>query len=140
MNPLLIKLVVISLCAVCKLIGELWWHNAQRFIMPIILMAGIDLVLHSWWLGALCLPMIGALCLGYKTFGPSDGFNRAVWLLLICVTAGLGLTLDHHIAWYLYAPYCIIGAVWGGITRLWWNVIIAPISGAIIGSIIFLVR
>lgn len=140
MNPLLIKLLVVSACAVCKLIGELWWHNAQRFIMPVIIMIGIDIILHSFYLGILCLPMIAPLCMGYSTYGKSDGFNRAVWLMLICLIAGLGLTILHHISWFIYIPWVILSAIWGGVTRMWWNVIIAPISGLIIGSIILLVR
>ena len=140
MPLLLIKLIALGSCAACKLVGELWWHNAQRFIMPPVLALCICLVLHSWWLGLLCLPMIGPLCMGYKDYGKSDGFDRAVWLLLICVAAGLGLFLTKHLAWYFYAPYCILGAVWGGVTRQWLNLVIAPISGLIIGSIILLVR
>ena len=90
---MLVQLIVLSSCAVCKLIGELWWHNAQRFIMPVILAVGLCIALKSFWLGLLCLPMIAPLCMGYKDYGKSDGFDRAVWLLLICVAAGLGLKL-----------------------------------------------
>jgi len=84
--------------------------------------------------------MIAPLCMGYKDYGSSDGFARAMWLFLVCVGAGLGLFLTGHLAWYFYFPYCILGAVWGGVSRKWWNGIIAPISGALIGSIIFLVH
>ena len=140
MPLLIVKLIVLGSCAVCKLIGELWQHNLQRFVMPVILAIGICIILHSFWLGFLDLPMIGALCMGYKDYGSSDGFARAMWLFLVCVGAGLGLFLTGHLAWYFYFPYCILGAVWGGVSRKWWNVIIAPISGALIGSIIFLVH
>jgi hypothetical protein len=137
---LTVQLIVLSSCAACKLIGELFYHNAQRFIMPIILAIGICIVLHSFYLGFLVLPMIAPLCMGYNDYGPSDGFDRAVWLLLICVAAGIGLALTGHLSWWLYVPWCILGAVWGGVTRMWWNVIIAPISGAYIGLLIFLVH
>ena len=137
---LTVQLIVLSSCAVCKLIGETIQHNFQRFIMPVILAVGICIVLHSLWLGFLVLPMIAPLCMGYKDYGPSDGFARAFWLLLICVAAGLGLALTGHLSWWLYVPYCILGAVWGGVTRSWLNLIIAPFSGALIGSIIFLVH
>jgi len=140
MNPLEIKLLVISLCAVCKLVGELWWHNAQRYIMPVICCIGIDFVIHSWWIGFLCLPMIAPLCMGYSVYGKSDGLDRAVWLMLICVAEGLGLTICHHLSWFYYVPWVILAAIWGGVTRAWLNLVIAPISGLIIGSIIFLVR
>ena len=137
---MLIQLIVLSSCIVCKLVGELWWHNAQRFFLPVILAIGICLVLHSWWLGFLVLPMIAPLCMGYSTYGKSDGFDRAVWLMLICMAAGLGLFLLHHLVWYFYFPWCILAAVWGGVTRMWLNIVIAPISGAIIGSLILMVR
>ena len=141
MNELLIiKLTVLSLCAVCKLVGELWWHNAQRFIMPVIIAVGVCLVLHSWWLGALVFPMIAPLCMGYSAYGKSDGFDRAVWLMLICVAEGLGLAILHHLSWFYYVPWVILAAVWGGVTRMWWNVIIAPISGIIIGLLILFVK
>jgi hypothetical protein len=78
--------------------------------------------------------------LGYSTYGKSDGFDRAVWLMLIAVAAGLGPALTGHLSWFLYVPWCIVCAIWGGVTRMWWNVIIAPISGLIIGSIIFMVH
>lgn len=140
MEYLTVKLIVLVSCAACKLIGELWWHNAQRFIMPVVIMIGINLIIHSWYLGALCLPMIAPLCMGYSTYGKSDGFDRAVWLMLICLVAGLALTIFHHLPWIFYVPWVILSAVWGGVTRAWWNVIIAPISGIIIGLIILFVR
>lgn len=140
MELLIVKLIVISLCAGCKLIGELWWHNAQRFIMPVIIAIGVSIVTHTWWLGATCLPMIGVICLGYKDYGPSNGLDRGAWMAVICAVAGLGSLIAGHLAWYYYFPYFVLGGAWGSVTRNWWNVIIAPISGFIIGSIIFLVH
>lgn len=135
-----VEIVVLISCAICKLIGELWWHNAQRFIIPTIIAIGICVVLHSYWLGLLALPMIAPLCFGYKTYGNSDGFNRAVWLMMIVLFEGLLLSIFHHLSWFLYVPWVILSAVWGGVTRMYWNVIIAPLTGIIIGSIILFVR
>jgi len=135
-----LKIAVIIMCAGLKLWGELAWHNAQRFIMPVILGIGIALITGVWWTSFLVLPMIAPLCMGYSVYGKSDGFDRAVWLFLICVAAGLGLLVTHHLVWYFYAPYCVLGAVWGGISRQWLNLVIAPISGALIGSLVCLVR
>jgi hypothetical protein len=140
MNELLaIKLIVLGSCAALKLCGELFWVEGQRFVIPVILAIGICIVLHSW-VGALVLPMIAPLCMGYKDYGKSDGFDRGMWLFLICLTAGLGLTILHHLAWYFYIPYCLVGGIWGATTRGLWNVIIAPLSGALIGSMIFLLH
>ncbi len=135
-----IKLAVLISCAICKVIGELWQHNFQRFLMPVIIALGVSLVSHVWWLGFTCLPMIGFLCMGYKDYGKSDGFARGAWLAVICASAGLGCVISGHLAIYMYLPYVALGGVWGGVTRSWWNVIIAPISGLIIGSLIFLIH
>lgn len=140
MSLLLIKIVVEICCAVCKLVGELWWHNAQRFIMPIILGIGVSVITHVWWLGFTVFPSIGVICLGYKDYGKSDGFDRGAWLAVICAVIGLGCVIFNHLAWYLYIPYIVLGGIWGGVTRNWWNVIIAPISGLIIGSMIWFVH
>lgn len=135
-----IKLAVLLICAVCKLIGELWWHNSQRYIMPVVLGIGVSLVTGVWWLGFTVLPMIIGLVLGYKTYGKSNGFDRGAWLAVICVLAGLGCVILHHLAWYFYVPYFVLGGIWGGISRNWWNVIVAPITGLLIGSLILLVH
>jgi len=78
--------------------------------------------------------------LGYSTYGKSDGFDRSVWLMLIVVAAGLGSALTGHLSWFLYAPLVIFAAIWGGVTRNWLNLIIAPISGLIIGAMILLIH
>lgn len=137
---LILEIVVVLLCGVCKLIGELWWHNAQRYIMPVMLGVTASIVSHVWWLGFCMLPMIGPLVVGYSVYGKSDGFDRGMWLFSICFVAGLGLVISQHVVWYFYIPYCILAGIWGGVSRRWWNVVIAPISGMLIGSIILFVR
>lgn len=140
MNELLIvKLTVLSLCAVLKLIGELWWHNAQRWILPAVLGIGVSVVSGIWWLGILVYPCCGVIDLGYKDYGPSDGFDRGCWLFMILVVSGLGCLIFHHLSWMFYIPWCILGGIWGATTRNLWNFIIAPITGIIIGSMILFV-
>jgi len=140
MEFLVIKLAIESIAGTCKFIGELFWHDAQRFILPIFYAIAVSIVSHTWWLGFTVLPMIGALCLGYKDFGKSDGFARGMWLFLIGLTAGLGPVLTHHLSWFVYVPFCIICGIWGATTRGLWNVIIAPISGALIVSMIWFIH
>ena len=108
--------------------------------MPVIMCIAVSIISHTWWLGLCVLPMIAPLCMGYKTYGSSDGFDRAVWLMLICLVEGLGLALLHHLSWFVYIPWVILAAAWGGVTRAWLNLIIAPISGAIIGLLIIFVH
>ena len=139
-----IKLAVVILCAICKLVGELWWHNAQRFIMPLILGIGISLVSHVWWLGLTVLPVIGVIVEGYgdkswfkHIFG--DASARGMWLFLICMVVGLGSVITHHLSLWFYIPWCLLGGIWGATTRVLNNKIIAPITGALIGSIIWFI-
>lgn len=135
-----LKLIVISICAVCKLIGELSWHNAQRYVMPLIFSIAVSTVSHVWWLGFTTLPMIAGLVEGYKVYGESDGFDRAMWLMVIAILMGIGPCIAGHLSWYVYAPYCVLCAIWGGVTRKWLNLVIAPISGALLGSIILFIH
>ena len=137
---LIVKISIEVIGAICKLIGELAWHNAQRFIMPICYAIAVSIVSHTWYLGFLVLPMIGPLCLGYKDFGSSDGFGRGMWLFLIGLTAGLGPVLTHHLSWFVFVPFCVICGVWGATTRALWNVLIAPISGLLIVSMIWFIH
>lgn len=137
---LIVKLTVISLCAVLKLIGELWWHNAQRWILPAVLGAGVSIATGVWWLGILVYPCAVTIDLGYKTYGPSNGFDRGAWLAVICVVAGLGCAILHHLSLVLYVPYFTLGGIWGGVTRNWLNLVIAPLTGTLIGSLVFLVH
>ena len=137
---LLIKISVEIIGAVCKLIGELCFNIAQRFIMPSLYAIAVSIVGHCWWLGITTLPMIAAICMGYKDYGKSDGFARGMWLFLIGVAAGLGPCLTHHLSWFIYVPFCIICGIWGATTRGLWNVIIAPISGALIVSMIWFIH
>ena len=136
----LVQAIVLISCMACKLVGELWWHNAQRFIMPVILLIGVSIITHVWWAGFLVLPMIAFIVEPYTLYGESDGFDRAVWLMLIVLAEGLGLAILHHLSWFFYIPWVILTAVWGGVTRKWWNVIIAPLSGLIIGLLILKVH
>ena len=137
---LIVKLSIEIIGAICKLVGELSQHNFQRFFMPVCYAIAVSIVGHCWWLGITTLPMIAAICLGYKDFGPSDGFGRGMWLFLIGVTAGLGPALTHHLSWWIFVPFCIVCGIWGATTRALWNVIIAPISGALLMAMIWFIH
>jgi hypothetical protein len=140
MQFLILKLSIEVIGAVCKLIGELWWHNSQRFIMPVCYGIAVSIVSHTWWLELTVLPMIGTISLGYKDFGTSDAFDRGMWLFLIGITAGLGPALTHHLSWFVLVPFCVICGVWGATTRGLWNVIIALVSGLLLMSLIWFIH
>jgi hypothetical protein len=84
--------------------------------------------------------MMGALILGYKDYGPSNGFDRGAWLFVITVLSGLGPLLFHHLSWVVFFPICIIAGVWGATTRNLNNKFIAPVSGLIIVSFIWFIH
>lgn len=135
-----IKVFILIFCAVMKLIGELWWHNSQRFIMPFVYSIAVSIVSGVWWLGFTTIPSIGPITLGYKDYGPSDGFDRGCWLFMIALCMSIGPALTGHLSWFALVPYCVLCGIWGGVARRWWNIIIAPISGALLGSIIFFIK
>lgn len=136
----LIKIIVEVLCATLKLIGEKWWHNAQRFILPIIYSIGVSLISNCLWLGLTTVPMIGALCLGYKDYGKNDAIARALWLFVICVIAGLVPAILGHLSWFIYIPYIIAAGFIGTLTRNINNSLGAPINGFWIGFPIWFIH
>ena len=135
-----IKLAVLASCVVLKLIGELWWHNAQRYILPVIFSAAMSYLSGLWWLGFTTLPMIGALVLGYKDYGKNDAVARALWLFVICVVASLGPTILGYISWFFFVPYIIASGFVGTTTRNINNLIGAPLNGLTIGLPILFVH
>lgn len=140
-----INLAVLILCAVCKFVGELWWHNAQRFIMPLIIAGDIYYSTHIWYLGLSTLLVIADITQGYgpkswlyKLLG--DAGARGMWLFMAAVFIGIGPCLTHHLSWAVYTPYCVLAGVLGATTRNLWNKIIAPITGAWLASITFFIH
>ena len=126
---ILVKGTTVVLGALLKWIGEKWWHNAQRYILPVIYSLAVSFVSHTWWLGLTTLPMIGALVLGYKDYGKNDAVARALWLFVICVLAGFGPCVTGHLWWFVYVPYCIMAGFIGTLVRNINNNIGAPING-----------
>lgn len=128
-----IKLGVVALCIILKIIGELWWHNAQRFILPIIYSIAVSYISHCWWLGFTTLPMIVMISFGYKRYGRTDSVARAWWLFMICIVSGLGPLICGHLSWFFYVPYFVLAGFIGTLTRNINNLIEAPLCGLWIG-------
>lgn len=124
-------------CGACDAIGG--WHILwiRRFLMPVLIGVSCAYITHTWWVVFLPLPAMGTLSLGYSKDG---NFGRALWIGLQCFVLGLGLVLVHHLAWWLYAPYIIVGCVLGGLYRNWQQIIGDLLTGSYLGLIIFLVR
>jgi hypothetical protein len=86
--------------------------------MPVILGVISSISCHSWWVGVLCLPACGTLCLGYFS---GENWGRALWLFVQAIALGLGLTLFHFLSWWLFIPYCVLSGVLGGIYKNWYQ-------------------
>lgn len=139
------KLFTVIACSGLYAWGGYNWHNARRYLMPILLGGEAGFIAwqnkkKDWWSGLLILPVIGTLCLAYKRFGQGN-FARAVWLGLQALVIGLGLFLTGHLAWFLYVPYVIIAAVLAGALNNRVNQIIGDcIFGGWIGVIVFIIQ
>lgn len=142
---IIINLIIVAICAFLKFIGEIFNHNFQRFVLPVVLGFGISIVSNVWWLGITILPMIGALCIGYGQNTLlykylSDAGARGFWLFFVCFVAGLGPLLFGHEYWYCYVGYFIIGGILGATLRNLNNAITSWICGGWIGVLVFLIH
>ena len=139
-----IKILVDLLCGVLNAIGGYSWHNARRYIMPVLLAGEAGVIAwekkkSDWWAGLLVLPVIGTLVLGYKNFGTGN-LSRALWLFLQAVVIGLGLTLTGHLSWFIYLPYIIGAGILGGLYRNWQQVLGDMVAGTYLGSVVYCIH
>lgn len=138
------KIITILCCGTLNAIGGAFWHNARRFIMPILLGGEDSLIIwenkkKDWWAGLLVIPVIGTLILGYKRFGEGN-LSRALWLLVQAAVIGLGMTITGHILWLIYVPYIIGAGVLGGLYKNWWQPLGDFIAGSYLSMIVLFVR
>lgn len=101
-----IKLIIMGICSALFWWGGFSWHNARRFIMPLILTLTALVLTHWCWWTLLMLSCSGAFCLGYGEKSPlkhifGNGFGRGIWGLLAAICLSLPLFLTHHLAWPL---------------------------------------
>lgn len=118
---LLIKLLILALCA------WLWQKGGQKegrirdIPTPIILAAFFAIYLKTWWLFLACGAGLQLIRTGYGNYSPEDDdkpcllarilkdrkgwYIRATWGLIVAVGAGLGLYLGHFIGIWAYLGY-----------------------------------
>lgn len=132
-----LELITVMACGALNAWGGYSWHNARRFIMPVLLAVTISFVLHSWLLGFLILPVIGTLCLGYFRLG---NFGRGLWLFLQAVVIGLGLFLTGHLTWYFYLLYAVGAGILGGSLVSVYQPIGDVIEGCWLGLIVLFIK
>lgn len=132
---MIIKIICDLLCGVLNSWGGYSYHNARRFMMPLIMGISVSLITHIWWAGLLVLPVIGTLCLGYFS---DKNWGRALWLFLQAVVIGLGLNITGHLQWYFYVSYIIGSGILGGFYKSWYQPFGDFIVGIYLGLIIFI--
>lgn len=150
MLPLVCKIVTEILSVILKCIGEMAWHDAQRFILPAMYSISVSYESACWWLGLTTLPMIAPIDLGYKDYGKKDSVARALWLFVICIVAGLGPFLHNNLSfdlwfihlnrWCIYISYITIAGFIGTLTRNINNKIEAPVTGLWICFLIWFIH
>lgn len=107
-----IKLVIMAICGGLNVWGGYSWHNARRFIMPLVISLTVSLATHTWWVGLPCLLAIAPLCTGYgeksffwKYF--NDAWGRFLWASIVSLSFCLGLIVTNHLALYIALIYII---------------------------------
>lgn len=140
-----IEVLIIILSAILNFIGGWKWHNARRYIMPVVIGIGVSIVSQVYWLGLTVLPTMGTLSIGYGEKSIlykylSDFWCRATWMLMQSILFGAGCLIFNHLSWYVYIPYCIISLVLGGLLRNINEIIGDLIFGVCLSSFILFVR
>ena len=142
---ILINLIVNVLCGLLKWVSERFWHNAQRFIMPLLIVFLISFNSHIWWLGLPSLIMIAGLLQGYgeksllyKLLG--DAGAQGMWMFLVCFLAGIFPASTNHLSLFFFIPWVIVAGIIGATCRAGNNNILAPLRGIIIGLIVWFIH
>lgn len=139
------KLATIALMATLNWIGGSFWHNARRYIMPVIYAAMVSVATMVWWVGITTLPTIGLLTIGYGEKSPlrhvfGDAWARFVWMALACLGFSLGPILTGHLLWWLVFPYAIGAGTLGITLRNIPEVVGDLLFGAWFGSILIFIH
>ena len=140
MKHIIIAIAVTALCALLKWIAERWWHNAQRFILPVLIGGALYLDLHHPLVSVTPLLSIAVIVLGYSVYGSSDFWDRFFWLMDGEALIWIGCLVLNHLSWEAYIPAVIVCGLWGAFTRKGNNNWVAPLSGLLWGIVYFFVH
>lgn len=140
MKHILFAIGITLICALLKWVGERFNHNAQRYVMPVIVGLAIYIDLHYKLCAVTPLLAIAVIVLGYKFYGKSDFWDRFLWLMDCEVFLWLGCAVLAHLDWRVYLVAIAVSGVWGAITRACNNNWVAPLSGAILGIVYYFVH
>ena len=141
---IIINCIISILCAACKWIAENKWHNAQRFIMPLILAFGISYNSHIWWLGVFSLLNIVDIVEGYgvnswmrKLLG--DAGAQGMWMVGAGFLTGIICCFLGHLPWLFFILWCIVCGIIGATLRGENNNWVAPLKGVLLSLIVWFV-
>lgn len=107
-----LRLTVMAICGGLFAWGGFSWHNARRFIMPLVLTLTCLYITRDLWSLAM-LTSSAAFCIGYgdksifrRIFG--NGWGRGAWGFLAATCLSLPLFLTHHLSILFFFPYLIL--------------------------------
>lgn len=137
------QIIIVLACSALFWWGGFSWHNARRFILPVVISSSLAFFSHSWW-GLTALASIGVFCLGYGEKSPmrhifGNGWGRGAWGLLAAIALSVGLFLTGHIHWYFFVPYLALNFTLENALKNINQLIGDPIIGAGFASILFIV-
>lgn len=139
---MIVSLFAMALCSALNWVGGAYWHNARRYIMPVVLGAAFSIVTHVWWLGFTVLPSMGALTIGYGVNSPlrhifGDAWARFVWMILVSIGICLGAVIAGHLIWWIAGLYMLTNATLGMTLRNIDQTFGDSIFGAAFASVLF---
>lgn len=141
---LYIKIVILLTTAGLFFIGGWKWHNARRFIMPVVLAFTCLGLTYCYWSLTMLLSM-AFLCIGYGDKSPlkhslGNGWGRSCYGLLVALSLSLGLFYSGHLDWYWLAAYLAINFTLENALKDIPQWIGDTIIGCGFGSIVFLLK
>ena len=132
---LIVKIIILFLMAILNFLRGYHYRPICMLAMSFLMGLYFAFLFHTWWLFvAIGLPFYGCLSL-------SDS-NRGTWCSIDALGVSFALLVTGHLFWLWFALYCasnyLIG--WIGNNKLKLpQVIIDPLTGASLASIIFLI-
>ena len=141
---MIINLITCLICGCLFSWGGYNWHNARRFMFPLVIAIVCAFNIHSY-LGLLPLSSIPFLCLGYGEKSPirhifGDVWGRAIWAGLVSISISVGLLVIGHLAWYLFIPYIVLCSLLESSLRNINQVLSDFVFGLAFASIVFLIH
>jgi hypothetical protein len=134
---LMVKLAIDVACGMLDSLGGFHWLFCRRYIMPAVIAVAVSYFSHVWWLGVLCLPSMGTLCIGYPS---GSNWGRGLWLFIQAIALSLGCVLLGHLAWWIAVPYIVGAGFLGGIYKNWPQVVGDFLTGFYLSIFIFFIH